>query len=119
VSPHSDGTSRTADVLFDIRTVIGVLFAVYGVVCLIAGLVSFTAADRAKTGGVNLNVWTGLGMLVLSAAFLLWSFSRPLHPDEDPAVAADGGTADGTPRDGGPSAGTDQTPGAGHGEARP
>jgi len=116
VSPHAQGTSRRADVLFDIRTVIGALFAVYGVVCLVAGLVSFTAADRAKTGGVNLNLWTGLGMLVLSAAFLIWSFSRPLHPDEDAAAAADG--AGSTPADGGSSTGPDPTPGTGHGEVR-
>jgi len=112
VAPHAQGTSRRADVLFDIRTVIGALFAVYGVVCLVAGLVSFSAADRAKTGGVNLNLWTGLGMLVLSAAFLVWSFSRPLHPAEDAAAAdasSDGPAADGP----GPAAGT------GHGEGRP
>jgi len=112
VSPHPQATSRRADVLFDIRTVIGVLFAVYGVVCFVTGLVSFTAADRAKTGGVNLNLWTGIGMIVLSAAFLVWSFSRPLHPDE--AATADGATADG-----GPSAGTDPATGTGPGEVRP
>ncbi|NAZ83969.1 hypothetical protein GTR02_19345 [Kineococcus sp. R8] len=85
MAARDEGTSRTTDVLFDIRTVIGVLFAVYGGVCLVTGLVSFTAADSAKTGGVNLNLWAGLGMLVLAAGFLAWSLTKPLHPPATPA----------------------------------
>ncbi|WP_432520402.1 hypothetical protein [Kineococcus sp. SYSU DK006] len=74
-----------ADVLFDIRTVIGGLFAVYGVVCLVWGLVSFTAADEAKTGGINLNLWAGIGMIALAAVFIGWTLARPLHPAEPTA----------------------------------
>ncbi|WP_432562215.1 hypothetical protein [Kineococcus sp. SYSU DK003] len=90
-SAQQEGTDRKADVLFDIRTVIGGLFAVYGVVCLVWGLVSFTDADRAKTGGVNLNLWAGIGMLVLAAVFIGWTLARPLHPADpaDPAEPAD------------------------------
>jgi hypothetical protein len=90
VSGRRTGGDGKADVLFDIRTVIGGLFAVYGVVCLIYGLVSFTDADRAKTGGINLNLWTGIGMLVLSALFIGWTLARPLHPAEPSAEDADG-----------------------------
>lgn len=86
--PDTPASGRKADVLFDIRTVIGGLFAVYGVVCLVWGLVSFTDADRAKTGGVNLNLWTGIGMLLLAAVFVGWTLLRPLHPAE-PAADAD------------------------------
>ena len=85
MSAHHGGTDRKADVLFDIRTVIGGLFAVYGIVCLVWGLVSFTDADSAKTGGVNLNLWAGIGMLVLAAVFIGWTLARPLHP-ADPAT---------------------------------
>jgi protein-S-isoprenylcysteine O-methyltransferase Ste14 len=76
---------RLADLAFDIRSVIGALFVVYGLVCLVWGLVSFPQAAAEKTGGVNLNLWAGLGMLVLGAAFLLWVVVRPLTQD-DPAV---------------------------------
>ena len=89
MSGRRTGGDGKADVLFDIRTVIGGLFAVYGVVCLIYGLVSFTDADRAKTGGINLNLWTGIGMLVLSALFIGWTLAKPLHPDEPNAEDAD------------------------------
>lgn len=76
---------RLADLAFDIRSVIGALFVVYGLVCLVWGLVSFPAAAAQKTGGVNLNLWAGLGMLVMGAAFLAWVVARPLTQD-DPAV---------------------------------
>ena len=35
-------------------------------------------AEIAKAADVNINLWTGLGMLVLSAFFLIWAFTRPL-----------------------------------------
>ena len=95
MSAQPRGTDRKADVLFDIRTVIGGLFAVYGVVCLVWGLVSFTDADRAKTGGINLNLWTGIGMLVLSAVFIGWTLARPLHPAEPTADAGAAATGEG------------------------
>ena len=86
----SDSTPPPArpvlDILFDIRSVIGGLFLVYGVVCLVFGLVSYTAADAAKTGGVNLNLWAGIGMLVFAAAFLLWN---KLNPTKVPEGQAD------------------------------
>lgn len=89
MSARRTGGDGKADVLFDIRTVIGGLFAVYGVVCLIYGLVSFTDADRAKTGGINLNLWTGIGMLVLSALFIGWTVAKPLHAEAPATDATD------------------------------
>jgi len=87
-------------ILFDLRTVIGSLFVVYGIVCTIWGLTSYTAADKRRTGDINLNLWTGIGMLLLAAFFLIWSFARPIappastDPDED---RLDGGPEDGAP----------------------
>ncbi len=77
--------ANTRNALFDLRTVIGVLFAIYGVVCLIWGLVSFTDADRARTGGINLNLWAGIGMLLISAFFIGWVLLRPLQPTPEAA----------------------------------
>jgi hypothetical protein len=53
-------------------------------VCLVWGLVSFSSEDSAKTGGVNLNLWAGIGMVVVAAAFVAWTLARPIHPDDDP-----------------------------------
>ncbi|MGW3492544.1 hypothetical protein [Streptomyces sp. NPDC001020] len=82
--------SATAARLFDIRRIIGGLFVVYGVIMTIAGL---TASDAAidKAVGVNINLWTGLGMLLLGLFFLVWLKLRPTAPptpdelpDEEP-----------------------------------
>ena len=65
----------------------------YGVVCLILGLVSFTAKDSTRAAGVNVNLWAGIGMLVLAALFIGWCLWRPVvpkaAPDDDPAAADD------------------------------
>jgi hypothetical protein len=62
----------------DIRTIIGALLGFYGVVLVVVGLVGDTAHQRAKTGGVNANLWAGIGLVVVGAAFLLWSRLRPV-----------------------------------------
>ena len=102
----TSGTSKPSvtDVLFDLRTVIGGLFLVYGLVCLIWGITSFTAADSQRTGGVNLNLWAGLGMLAVGAFFVTWSLRRPVLPTA--AATADdahGNGVDVDDVDGGPS----------------
>ncbi|GAA2546649.1 MULTISPECIES: hypothetical protein [Streptomyces] len=84
--------STTAARLFDIRRIIGGLFVVYGVIVTIAG---FTAsdADLDKAEGVNINLWTGLGMLALGLLFLLWLKLRPTAPPP-PDVLPDGRDVD-------------------------
>jgi hypothetical protein len=73
--------SSTAATLFDLRTMIAVLFGVYGLVLLIVGLVATDAADIAKAGGTNINLDTGIAMLIVAALFVLWVLLRPLrHP---------------------------------------
>jgi hypothetical protein len=76
--PEPAQRRSTLEVLFDLRIIIALLFAVYGLVCLVCGLVDDTAAELHKTGGIHLNLWAGAGMLVAAALFALWSFARPL-----------------------------------------
>ncbi|MDR7304131.1 hypothetical protein [Haloactinomyces albus] len=71
--------SRTAATLFDIRMVIGGLFLVYGLLLSGAGMFP-TEQGLEKAQGVNINLWTGLAMLAVSGAFLLWLKLRPLNP---------------------------------------
>ncbi|MCZ9346587.1 hypothetical protein NGM37_53670 [Streptomyces sp. TRM76130] len=76
--------SATAARLFDIRRIIGGLFALYGVIVTIAGLTA-SDADIDKAQGVNINLWTGLGMLALGLFFLVWLKLRPIVPPADGA----------------------------------
>ncbi|ARX84058.1 MULTISPECIES: hypothetical protein [Streptomyces] len=68
--------SATAARLFDIRRIIGGLFVVYGVIVTIAGITA-SDADLKKAEGININLWTGLGMLALGLFFLAWLWLRP------------------------------------------
>jgi hypothetical protein len=71
---------------FDIRRIIGGLFLVYGVTLTIAGAVA-SDADIHKAAGVNINLWTGLGMIVFGGLFILWQALRPIElEDEQPAA---------------------------------
>jgi hypothetical protein len=67
--------------LFDLRTIIGGLFTLYGVVLTVYGAFDGDAAV-AKAAGVRINLWAGLGMLALGLVFLLWVKLRPLTVEE-------------------------------------
>src|SRR5690242_3358479 len=83
--------SATAARLFDIRRIIGGLFTLYGVIVTIAGI-NPSDADLKKAEGVDINLWTGLGMLALGLFFLVWLWLRPLVPPapEDDAAGPEG-----------------------------
>jgi hypothetical protein len=93
----SDKTQSAAAKLFDIRLLIGGLFVVYGVLLTVDGF--FTSdKERAKAAGININLWLGIGMLVLGLLFLLWRMLNPvvIEPAEssDDAASTEGGHHD-------------------------
>lgn len=59
--------SATAARLFGIRRLIGGLFVVYGVIVTLAGITA-SDADIDKAEGVDINLWTGLGMPTLACS---------------------------------------------------
>jgi hypothetical protein len=71
--------SSSAARLFDVRRIIGGLFVVYGVIVTIAGI-TVSDADLEKAEGININLWTGLGMLALGVFFLVWLRLSPAVP---------------------------------------
>ncbi len=87
----ADDKAATAARLFDIRRIIGGLFVLYGVILLITGIVD--GADASKqAAGIDINIWTGLGMLVAGLLFLLWMRLNPVQvpkpaDDDDSAKA--------------------------------
>ncbi|SER34382.1 hypothetical protein [Microlunatus flavus] len=78
----TDTKKSAASKLFDLRLLIGGLFTLYGVMLTISGF--FTSeAEIQKAAGINMNLWLGLGMLILGLLFLLWVRLAPLQHDED------------------------------------
>ena len=59
------------------RRIIGGLMGVYGALLVVLGLFD-TDAEIEKAQGVHINLWAGIGMLVLSALFWAWALWRPL-----------------------------------------
>jgi LPXTG-motif cell wall-anchored protein len=74
--------------LLDIRNIIGALLGVYGVILTLMGL--FGDQESDKTGDVNANLWTGLGLLVVAAGFLIWARVRPIVVPEHAGSEQDG-----------------------------
>jgi hypothetical protein len=73
----SEEQLEKATSLLDIRKIIGGLLGVYGLLLLGAGLFG-SEADKEKAAGVNINLWVALALLVASALFFAWGFTRPL-----------------------------------------
>ncbi len=76
--------ARRAASLFDLRRMIGGLFAIYGVILVILGL-GASDAEIDKAAGWNLNLWVGVAMLIVAAFFLIWAFTRPLSDELEAA----------------------------------
>lgn len=79
---NAEHYAKTAGGLFDIRNVIAALFGIYGVILTVTGIVHHSAADVAKAGA-NVNLWAGIGMLVVAAVFVAWAVWRPVRVRTD------------------------------------
>lgn len=77
----SSTPTSAASKLFDLRLLIGGLFTFYGVVLTIYSFFD-SDAEIAKAANIRINLWLGLGMLVLGLLFLLWARLGPLQPPE-------------------------------------
>jgi hypothetical protein len=80
-TPHRAGA-------FDIRVFIGALLGLYGVILVLAGLLGTTEGDLDRAGGANVNLWTGIGLVLFSAFFIGWARLRPVVVP--PSQATDG-----------------------------
>jgi hypothetical protein len=78
--------------LFDIRTIVGALLAIYGVLLTIAGFVPGmlrTHDDKHAAGnrvalytGTDANWWVGLILIGIAVVFFSWAFLRPVPVEE-------------------------------------
>ncbi|WP_199882035.1 hypothetical protein [Streptomyces sp. CB03911] len=65
--------------LFDLRRILALLFGIYGAVLTVMGATVTSQADLDRAGGVNVNLWVGIAMLLGSAAFAGWAALRPIR----------------------------------------
>lgn len=82
--------TSTAATLFDLRYIMAALFAIYGTVVTVMGAAGASPAELDKAGGWNINLWSGVAMLVVAMAFSAWARLRPMqlgesaqHPEPD------------------------------------
>ena len=65
--------------LFDLRSFIGALMLIFGILVIIPGFVAGRATID-KAAGINLALWVGGIMLALAAFFLGWVILKPPPP---------------------------------------
>jgi hypothetical protein len=76
----TEAPPSAASQLFDLRTIIALLFGVYGIVLTIQGLFFENETQLQKAGGIDINLWSGIIMIIMAALFALWARLRPLVP---------------------------------------
>lgn len=64
--------------VFDIRLIIAALFGIYGVVLTTMGIVA-PSEEIVRADRFDINLWTGIAMLVVTVIFVLWSLWRPIR----------------------------------------
>ncbi len=73
---------------FDIRRLIGALFTLYGVILLLLGLFG-SHHVKSQAAGINVDLWTGIGMIVFGALMITWALTKPVRP-EPPETRGEG-----------------------------
>jgi len=83
----ADGSGRAHRAgAFDIRNFIGLLLGIYGVVLFLLGIFNDTAAERARASGLNVNLYAGIGMVVVAAGFIVWARLKPVIVPDQPTT---------------------------------
>ena len=67
---------------FDIRRLIGAVFVLYALILLALGIFG-SHAVKTKAAGININLWTGIGMLIFGALMIFWALARPVEPEPE------------------------------------
>ena len=79
-SDEDEAEAARAANWFDIRRLIGGLFCLYALILIALGVFG-SHAVKNKAAGINIDLWTGLGMLVFGGLMIFWALSRPVMPE--------------------------------------
>ena len=72
----------STELVLDLRTWISAMFVTFGTMLAVYGAFFATPEDLAKGAGLNLNLWTGVGLIVVALLFALWLLAKPSAVDE-------------------------------------
>jgi hypothetical protein len=79
-SDEDEAEAARAANRFDIRRLIGGLFCLYALILIALGLFG-SHHLKNKAAGINIDLWTGVGMLVFGVLMIFWALSRPVMPE--------------------------------------
>lgn len=77
MSERSTNARRRAGA-FDVRNFIAMLMGIYGAVLVLMGVFGTSEQDLERAGGLNINLWAGVGLTAVTAAFAVWARMRPV-----------------------------------------
>ena len=80
--------------LADIRVVIGAVLSIIGLFLLVCSAFLNGPDETAKTGGVNANLWSGLGLVVIAILMILWWVVEPRGKSGNEGIADTAGTTE-------------------------
>jgi hypothetical protein len=75
---------------FDIRRLIGAVFLLYGLILTALGLFG-SHHIKNKAAGINIDLWTGLAMLVFGGLMIFWALARPVARERSKTPAEGSG----------------------------
>jgi hypothetical protein len=67
---------------FDIRRLIGGLFVLYAIVLIVLGIAG-SHHIKTKADGINIDLWSGIGMLIFGVLMIVWALARPVQPEPE------------------------------------
>ncbi len=86
-STPDTGTEKRTIGAFDIRFIIGGLIGLYGIILTLLGIFNASDKELARGDGLNINLYAGLGMILVGVVFGFWAWKKPLilpEPKDDP-----------------------------------
>lgn len=94
---EDQGTGSRGVGLFDLRWIIALLMGVFGIVVTLMGIFdsSSSTAASGQSVGVNVNLWTGIPMILLAVGFGVWAAVRPLRIPAGVSESDEDGPEDG------------------------
>jgi len=78
--PVSSARGGSSSKLFDLRSLVAVVLGLYGLMLLVTGFFD-SAATLTKAGGLQVNLYFGIILVLTSMFFVVWRMIAPIRPN--------------------------------------